>query len=81
MQVIALVVLRVTVCIPSSPIKHEKIRKFRNLQLADTEYQQPWEIDILLGADVTLRLLKKRLIRSTANGPVAQLTDLGWVIG
>ena len=57
--------------IPSSPIKHEKMIKFRNLQLADPEYQQPGEIDILLGADVTLRLLKKRQIRSTANGPVA----------
>ena len=81
MQVDALILPTVTGIIPNNPINLEQVRKFKKLQLADPQYYQPGEIDILLGADVTLRLLGRRQIRSSATGPVAQLTKLGWVIG
>ena len=51
------------------------------LQLADTSYNTPGRIDILLGADLAPQIMVRQLLRSgTPSEPIAQATTFGWVI-
>ena len=51
------------------------------LQLADTSYNTPGRIDILLGADLAPQIMVRQLLRSgTPSEPIAQATAFGWVI-
>ena len=51
------------------------------LQLADTTYNIPGRIDILLGADLAPQIMVKQLLRSRGpHEPMAQATHFGWVL-
>ena len=51
------------------------------LQLADPSYHLPGRIDILLGADMTPKIMSKQLLRNgLPSQPIAQATHFGWVV-
>lgn len=51
-----------------------------NLTLADPSINQNHTIDLLLGAHEYAKLLKNGLIKGSADQPIAQNTEFGWVI-
>ena len=51
------------------------------LQLADPTYHLPGRIDILLGADMTPKVMVKQLLKDgLPSQPIAQATHFGWVV-
>ena len=53
----------------------------KGLHLADTTYNIPGKIDVLLGADLAPQIMSKRLLRTGGElEPMAQATEFGWVI-
>ncbi|KAH9636009.1 hypothetical protein HF086_005861 [Spodoptera exigua] len=50
------------------------------IQLADPEYNVSRPIDILLGADVYSHIILEGIIRADLSLPVAQQTQLGWIL-
>ncbi|XP_045509323.1 uncharacterized protein LOC123704873 [Colias croceus] len=50
------------------------------IKLADSEFYKSRPIDILLGADVYSEILMDGICRSNAMFPVAQQTQLGWIL-
>ncbi|XP_065075594.1 uncharacterized protein LOC135699294 [Ochlerotatus camptorhynchus] len=48
--------------------------------LADPAYYQPGPIDIILGSDVFLALLKPGQVKNNGGVPVAQNTIFGWIV-
>ncbi|XP_055918357.1 uncharacterized protein LOC129950441 [Eupeodes corollae] len=50
-----------------------------NLTLADPQFAEPGRIDILLGADVLHEIILDGIIKTTY-GPLAQQTQLGWIL-
>lgn len=51
-----------------------------DLTLADPGFGQPSQIDILLGADVFVDVLRDSRQRGPENAPTAFETDLEWVL-
>ena len=51
-----------------------------NLTLADLRFGQPGRVDLLLGADVFIEVLRDSRRKGPDNSPTAFETDLGWVL-
>lgn len=51
-----------------------------NIQLADPLFYMPSKIDILLGSDVYNEIILSGLRKGSNNSPIAQHTELGWVV-
>ena len=51
------------------------------LKLADPSFGQPGRIDVLLGVDVFLSILRQGRRTGPAGAPVAMETEFGWVLG
>ncbi|XP_013168595.1 PREDICTED: uncharacterized protein LOC106118482 [Papilio xuthus] len=80
-QVNAFVLKRLTSFIPSRDSPIHDWPEITNLPLADPTYSTPGRIDIILGAEVYGEILLDGLLKhSKSSGPVAQNTQLGWIL-
>ena len=72
----------VTCDLPPQSIKQiTDLPHLMGLQLADPAYHVPGRIDILLGADMTPKIMVKQLLRDgLPSQPIAQATHFGWVV-
>ncbi|XP_021963617.1 uncharacterized protein LOC110859062 [Folsomia candida] len=76
----ALIVPRVTAPMPKLPINISSFSYLRGLKLADPKFNEPRQVDILLGADVVASIIRPGLKNGPKNTPIAQNTLLGWVL-
>ena len=80
-HVTAVVVPKVTCDLPMAPVTFQMSwTHISNLPLADPEFTQPGRVDILLGADVFVDVLRHGRRSGLPGSPTAFETDLGWVI-
>lgn len=61
-------------------IKNERYEHLNGLILADPSYCNAENIDIILGAAEFAQIVKNGLIKGRADEPIAQKTELGWII-
>ncbi|XP_050305066.1 uncharacterized protein LOC126742465 [Anthonomus grandis grandis] len=81
MTVVGITVLnKITSALPMLPIEVKNIRIPSNIVLADSSFNVPTEIDILLGADIFYDLLRNGRIKMAENMPTFQKTCFGWII-
>lgn len=80
MSVQAVVVPKVTNPLPSSFVQRANWKHIEGLRLADPEFHKPSEIDVIFGASVYGYLLLPGLKKAAINCPVAQNTELGWIL-
>ena len=79
-HVTAAVVPKVTWDLPMAPVTFQMSwTHISNRPLADPEFTQPGHIDILLGADVFIDVLRHGRRIGLPSSPTAFETDLGWV--
>lgn len=74
-----IVLKHITSTLPSVPIHYNSLDIPNNIQLADSLFYLPSQIDLLIGADVFWELLIEGKMRLPA-GPYLQNTTLGWII-
>ncbi|XP_046745774.1 uncharacterized protein LOC124411010 [Diprion similis] len=79
-QVNALVLPKLTAYQPPSLILTSRWKHLDGLPLADPDYSSTRPIELLLGADVYAQLILDGVRKGNANTPVAQNTQLGWII-
>jgi hypothetical protein len=76
--VTAVVIPKVTCDLPLHPIPFDlKWNHLNNVQLADASFGQPGKIDILLGVDIFVNVLRRF---GPPGSPVAFETKFGWVL-
>ncbi|XP_039431699.1 uncharacterized protein LOC120427497 [Culex pipiens pallens] len=75
-----LVVPKVTGKIPSSPVNTTDWPIPKGFQLADPKFHIPDRIDMLVGASLYFRLLKRGFVHMWDNYPELRETHLGWVV-
>ena len=75
----ALVLKKITGMLPSKCVSSANWLHIRQLQLADPNYNQPGEIDLLLGANVYGHVLTDGLMQIDG-APIAQNTHFGWIL-
>ena len=81
-EVNAVVIPRVSCDLPSSPIPLDlKWNHLHDLTLADPSFGQPGRIDLLLGVDVFVDILRDGQRKGPPGSPTAFETDFGWVLG
>lgn len=66
---------------PSEPIKQIELKIPSNIHLADPQFHVPGKIDILLGAEIFLKLLCVGQLSIANNNVTLQKTHLGWILG
>jgi len=76
----ALVVPRVCSYVP--PQKHlvSDLLYLSHLNLADPQFLDNTEIDILLGAEIHAKIVQENIVRGQPGEPIATATMLGWLI-
>ncbi|XP_045537963.1 uncharacterized protein LOC123721905 [Papilio machaon] len=80
-QVNAFVLKRLTSFTPSRDSSIHDWKEITNLPLADPTYSTPGRIDIILGAEIYGEILLDGFLKhSESSGPVAQNTQLGWIL-
>lgn len=70
----------ITEKLPLVGFSKELVNIPQNIQLADEHYNEPKQIDILIGANLFYELLGFGKIRLGKNSPVLQETKLGWIL-
>lgn len=75
----AFVLRSITTLLPTWGIKGSTCTKIKDLPLADTTFNTPGRVDLLLGADVYSKVLDNGVVKGT-DGVVAQFTRLGWIL-
>ncbi|XP_062714016.1 uncharacterized protein LOC134290827 [Aedes albopictus] len=82
LQTSAFVMGRLTSTLPTQHCRVHPSLLDNQLQenLADPAYQTPGPIDIILGSDVFLALLKPGQVKDNGGVPVAQNTIFGWIV-
>jgi len=76
----ALVLLRLTVYGGRIDAARKLWPHLQELELADPEFLAQDPIDLLLGADVHVTILREGLRKANPRSPIAQRTSLGWII-
>lgn len=71
---------RLTAPLPRLQLDEAQLRNLQKLNLADPVYNKASPIDVILGADVFLSVLRDGQIRDQFNRPVAQNSVFGWII-
>ncbi|XP_067210840.1 uncharacterized protein [Linepithema humile] len=69
-----------TTAIPTLKVSSKSWKHLEGLQLADPYYSNPGEIDLLLGADVYGQLIDTGIVKGGSDSPIAQQTQLGWIV-
>lgn len=75
-----LVIDKISEDLPSFRIKTEQLQLPDNLQLADSNYDVPGNIDLLIGAQLFWSLLIPGRVKLGKNLPVLQNTHFGWIL-
>jgi hypothetical protein len=75
-----LVTLKVTGKIPSAPVNIEDWNIPSGIVLADPKFNEPRDVDILIGAEMFFQLLKPAQIRIGEGQPTLYETHFGWVV-
>ena len=77
----AIVLPTVTCNLPVSPVPYElSWTHLSDIQLVDPAFGQPGRIDILLGVNVFMHILRHGRRTGPTGSPVALETDFGWVL-
>lgn len=71
---------KLTNTIPAVPIDKQQWQHLDGLTLADPQFLQPRQVDIIIGADVYHQIIRKGLKKGPINSPIVQLTAFGWII-
>ena len=80
-EVTAVIVPKVTCDLPTAPVAFDlNWSHLSDIPLADPGFGQPGRIDVLLGADVFVGILREGRRKGPGNSPTAFETDLGWVL-
>jgi len=81
LNVSAVIVSRVTCALPTHPfpLSHEW-EHIKGLQLADPEFGKPGKIDILLGVETFVDIMRHGRRRGRQGSPTAIETTFGWVL-
>ncbi|KAL0870961.1 hypothetical protein ABMA27_004784 [Loxostege sticticalis] len=79
-KVNCLVVPQITGTLPSAPVNVSSLNLPKNLVLADPNFHNPSDIDILLGADVYWEIVGCQRLSLGIGRPVLQESELGWII-
>ena len=80
-DVTAVIVPKVTCDLPTAPIAYDlNWTHLSDIPLADPGFGQPSRIDILLGADIYVNVLRDGRRHGPSNSPTAFETDFGWVL-
>lgn len=74
----ALIVPNITTV--STTTGSNELKHLKGLELADPEWMKGGRIDILLGTAVHGEIIMNGLIKGSSGQPVAQKTELGWII-
>ncbi|XP_065085837.1 uncharacterized protein LOC135707865 [Ochlerotatus camptorhynchus] len=75
-----LVTARVTGKIPSVPVDISEWKFPSGIVLADPSFNEPREVDLLIGAELFFKILKQAQLKLSDNLPVLFETQFGWVI-
>lgn len=76
----AVVLERITQALPPITNKNQGWEHLNRLMLADPSFESQGTIDVLLGAAEFSKIIKLGLIKGAVNTPIAQDTELGWII-
>ena len=80
-NVTAVIVPRVTCDLPSAPIPpNQAWSDLNDLSLVDPQYGQPGRIDILLGIEIYVQVMRHGRWEGPPGSPLAFQTELGWVL-
>ncbi|XP_054734809.1 uncharacterized protein LOC129242278 [Anastrepha obliqua] len=80
LEIVALVTQLITKVIPTVHIDMTRWQHLNGLELADTQFGIPSNIDILIGADVWGKAVEGDIRLGGLNEPHAQRTRFGWVV-
>jgi len=80
LQLDCLVIAKVTGVLPSRVIDRKALDIPNNLKLADLQFDQPAQIDMLIGAEHFYHLLCVGQIKLNSGSIILQKTKLGWVV-
>ncbi|KAG7307103.1 hypothetical protein JYU34_007243 [Plutella xylostella] len=75
-----LVMPQITGHIPNVPVDVTQLNLPEHIQLADPNFYQPCEVDLLLGAEVFYELMSPKQIKSRPGMPILQESKLGWIV-
>ncbi|XP_070134061.1 uncharacterized protein [Drosophila bipectinata] len=76
----AYVLNSITSHLPRSNVNVDTCQHLQGLHLADPTFTRPGRIDALFGVDLIQYLLLPDLRKGASNQPIAQLTQLGWIV-
>ena len=76
----ALIMKKLTNNLPNSTLDKTNWSHLSNLKLADPDFNISRPIDLLLGADVYSQIILNGVLKGDEPSPVAQQTQLGWVL-
>ncbi|XP_055908033.1 uncharacterized protein LOC129942917 [Eupeodes corollae] len=76
----ALVFNNLTTTLPTQKFDASNFNHVSNLLLADPTYNTPRKVDLLIGADVYSTIILDGVVKGSTGTPVAQLTELGWIL-
>nr|XP_043067306.1 uncharacterized protein LOC122321442 [Drosophila bipectinata] len=76
----AYVLNSITSHLPRSNVNVDTCQHLQGLHLADPTFSRPGHIDSLFGVDLIPYLLLPDLRKGASNQPIAQLTQLGWIV-
>ncbi|XP_050305074.1 uncharacterized protein LOC126742475 [Anthonomus grandis grandis] len=71
---------KITNALPTLSVDKEKLKIPSNIVLADSFFNIPSKIDILIGAEVFYELLSYGQIKIEENLPILQKTCFGWIV-
>ncbi|XP_062707732.1 uncharacterized protein LOC134288065 [Aedes albopictus] len=75
-----LVTARVTGRIPSVPVNISDWKFLAEIVLADPSFNQPRDVDLLIGAEHFFEILKQAQMKLSAELPALHETQFGWVV-
>ena len=76
----AAVTEKITTKLPNEYVEQVPWHHLNGIPLADPNFGQPGEIDLLLGVAVYSQILQSGLRKGFTGTPVAQKTSLGWIV-
>lgn len=76
----AFVLNKLTSVLPERKVVIELWPEVSGLVLADPSFKIPNKIDMLLGADIYSQIIMDGLIKNSPQHPIAQNTQLGWIL-
>lgn len=79
-QVYALVIPSITGNLPSTEVDASEINIPQNIKLADTRFNYPATVDVLIGADLFWDIINPEKLAMGHNQPSLQNSQLGWLV-